>query len=108
MDDLSKLSRDELNTYAGELGMADAAEYPNKAELIAAIDAATTPDAPSWEAAQAEPEPAKGDTYTAIKGFTVDDGRTIMPGDTVTIDASWPARRAKQLLEQGYIKEGGG
>lgn len=103
MDDLSKLTRDELNAYAGELGLPDAAEYANKADLIAAIDAATAPDEPTEEPA-AEPT---GDTYVAIKGFTLGDGTVVMPGDPVTIDASWPDRRAKQLLEQGYIKEGG-
>ena len=108
MDDLNKLSRDELNTYAGELGMADAAEYPNKAELIAAIEAATTPDAEA-DATDDEPktgvEPAKaGQRYQVLKAVTDEEGRTYMPGEEFTPGSGFPSRRPKQLVEQKFLR----
>lgn len=44
-----------------------------------------------------------GATYRVLKAITVDTGQTYMPGDTIVIDASWPARRAKQLVEQKFL-----
>lgn len=102
-DDLSKLTRDELNNYAGELGMPDAAEYPNKADLIAAIEAATEPDADAAADDDAEPEP-EGQKYEVLKAVTDDEGRTYMPGETFVPGAGFPSRRPKQLVDQKFLR----
>lgn len=44
-----------------------------------------------------------GESYRVLKAITVDTGQTYMPGDEIVIDASWPARRAKQLVEQKFL-----
>jgi hypothetical protein len=54
------------------------------------------------EAKEQEPA-AKGETYRVLKAITVDTGQTYMPGETIEIDATWPARRAKQLVEQKFL-----
>lgn len=107
-DDLSKLTRDELNTMADELGVADAAALSTKADVIAAIaeiEVATDPD-PAVDP-DADPEsdtdPVEGTSYRVLKAITVDSGQTYMPGDSIVIDATWPARRAKQLVEQKFL-----
>ena len=115
MDDLTKMSRDELNNYAGGLGMADAAEYPNKAELIAAIEAATTPDdaadddtdaAPAdADAADDDAEPEQtGTRYEVLKAVTDEDGRTYMPGEEFTPGSGFPSRRPQQLVDQKFLR----
>ena len=113
MDDLTKMSRDELNNYAGEPGMADAAEYPNKAELIAAIEAATTPDdvadnntdATPDDAADDDAEPEQSGTrYEVLKAVTDEDGRTYMPGDVFTPGSGFPSRRPQQLVDQKFLR----
>ena len=112
-DDLSKLTRDELNAKADELGLEGAADFPNKAELIAAMEALAGAD-PDGESDDSDPddqepedaegdEPAEGTPYRVLKAITVDTGQTFMPGDEIVIDASWPARRAKQLVEQKFL-----
>jgi hypothetical protein len=48
--DITKLNRDDLNTYAEAHGIDNPASYPNKPALIAAIeDALTAPDGPNGD-----------------------------------------------------------
>lgn len=103
-DDLSKMTRDELNNYAGELGLPDAAEYPNKSDLIAAIEAATAPDNDEADADDdAEPEPT-GQRYEVLKAVTDDAGQTYMPGETFVPGPGFPSRRPKQLVDQKFLR----
>jgi hypothetical protein len=97
--DLTAKTRAELNDIAGELGLPDAAEFPNKADLITAIEAKQAETAPE----EAEEEPAKGAQYRVLKAFTLNSGQTVMPGDTVTPEKDWPERRPGQLVKQGYL-----
>jgi hypothetical protein len=112
-----KMTRDELNNVAGERGIADAASYPNKAELIAAIEAAPEPDAaPDGDAdsdtgddagSEDEPESAPektGQRYQVLKAVTDEDGRTYMPGDEFVPGAGFPSRRPKQLVDQKFLR----
>lgn len=112
MDDLKGMTRDELNDVAGERGIADAASYPNKAELIAAIEAApepeTAPDADqdaddTEPTTGAEPEPS-GQRYTVLKAITVEDGKTYMPGEEFVPGPDFPSRRPKQLVDQHFLR----
>ena len=121
--DVHKMTRDELNNYAGELGIADAAELANKDEVIAAIEAANddqdtqptddddTDAAPDDEPADdadaapddAQPEPS-GQTYEVLKAVTDDEGRTYMPGEQFTPGSGFPSRRPKQLVDQKFLR----
>jgi len=54
-----------------------------------------------------EADDEAGATYHVLKAFTLDDGRTVMPGDEfdpATVE-KWPARRAKQMVDQKFMKE---
>ena len=62
-----------------------------------AKQANTAPDADQ------EAQTPAGESYRVLKAITVDTGQTFMPGDEIVIDASWPARRAKQLVEQKFL-----
>lgn len=64
---------------------------------MATKQANTAPDADQEAHAPA------GESYRVLKAITVDTGQTYMPGDEIVIDASWPARRAKQLVEQKFL-----
>lgn len=119
---LHGMTRDELNDHAGGLGIADAADrsvYPTKDDLIAAIEAkqaeAADAEAPSDEAGdggEESPAPEAGTNaarYRVLKAITDGDGRTWMPGEEIDLSGpEWPARRAKQLEEQKYLRPIGG
>lgn len=108
-NDFQKMTRDELNNVAGERGIADAASYANKAELIAAIEAAPAPDtaddgeaeADSGDDADAEPS---GQRYAVLKAVTDEDGRTYMPGEEFVPGPGFPSRRPRQLVDQKYLR----
>lgn len=113
--DYQKMTRDELNNVAGERGIADAASYPNKAELIAAIEAApdTAPDAaadtdaetPEADAADDDAEPEQsGQRYEVLKAVTDDEGRTYMPGEEFVPGSGFPSRRPQQLVDQKFLR----
>jgi len=113
MDDLKGMTRDELNDYAGERGIADAASYPNKAELLAALEAAPAQDDAADDNTDAAPddvadddaEPAKAGTrYEVLKAVTDDDGRTYMPGEEFVPGSGFPARRPQQLVDQKFLR----
>lgn len=60
MADLDSMTRDELNAYAAEHGVADPESYANKDELRAEIDAVPAADRPtSMQDAAAEQEAGK-------------------------------------------------
>lgn len=40
--------------------------------------------------------------YRVLKAITLEDGRTAMPGDTVT-DEGWPYGRGALLVDQRYL-----
>lgn len=40
--------------------------------------------------------------YRILKAVTLEDGRTAMPGDTVS-DTDWPYGRAALLIDQRYM-----
>jgi hypothetical protein len=113
--DYQRMTRDELNAYAGEVGIVDAAAYPNKADLLAAIDAALS-DADAASAAalasDAEPNDQSGDAepeqsgtrYEVLKAVTDDEGRTYMPGEHFVPGSGFPSRRPKQLVDQKYLR----
>lgn len=113
MDDLKGMTRDELNDVAGERGIADAASYPNKADLIAAIESLPEdPDAPVGSeptddepvlGEMAESEPS-GQRYTVLKAITVEDGKTYMPGEEFVPGPDFPSRRPKQLVDQHFLR----
>jgi hypothetical protein len=65
------------------------------------------PGNPPGPAAKAEDEGKdEADSYRVLKAFTLDDGRTVMPGEKfVPGDVEkWPARRSKQLVDQKYLR----
>jgi len=113
---LRSMTRAELDAFATERGIADPAGFPNKDALIEAIEAAPEAgdeagDADGGEEAEGaegekESAPTKaGDRYRVLKGFTLDDGRTVMPDEEFAPEAgSFPARRVKQMVEQKYLR----
>ncbi len=118
--DVSRMTRAELNDYAGGLGIADAAEMANKDEVMAAIDAALAEQddlsahnadaeyrADTTDVADdnddAEPEQS-GKRYEVLKAVTDEDGRTYMPGEEFTPGSGFPSRRPKQLVEQKFLR----
>jgi hypothetical protein len=116
--DVTRMTRAELNDYAGGLGIADAAEMANKDEVMAAIDAALAEhdDAPDdgaddnntdaesdADADAAEPEQS-GTRYEVLKAVTDDDGRTYMPGEEFAPGPGFPSRRPKQLVDQKFLR----
>lgn len=99
--DLSTMTRAELNAHATEQGIENPEGYANKGELIAALSGEGAGDG-DGEAPAAEPM-----RFRVLKAVTLDDGRTVMPGESLEIapdDASWPARRPKQLVGQKYLR----
>lgn len=114
MDETKGMTRAELNDYAGELGIADAAEMANKDEVIAAIEAELSnnpepnPDA-EYEDADSEPttgaesEPAR-QRYFLLKAVTVEDGTTYMPGESVAFGPAFTSRRLSQLVDQKFLR----
>jgi hypothetical protein len=61
------------------------------------------PDADAKAKAKAKPD---AERFRVLKAFTLDDGRTVMPGETFSpADVEkWPERRTKQLEEQKYLR----
>ena len=116
--DVTRMTRAELNDYAGGLGIADAAEMANKDEVMAAIDAAladqddaaddntdAAPDDNTDDAADDNAEPAKAGTrYEVLKAVTDDDGRSYMPGEEFVPGSGFPARRPQQLVDQKFLR----
>lgn len=116
------MTRSELNDRAGELGIADAASLANKDEVIAAIESAMMGQSTTDEEnkvdvfggteddtepePESEPEKAEGDRFRVLKAFTLDDGRTVMPGEEFAPGdiEKWPARRSKQMVDQKYLR----
>lgn len=66
----------------------------------------TTTTTTTTTTAAPEPDAEEADSYRVLKGFTLDDGRVVMPGEKfVPADVEkWPARRSKQLVEQKYLR----
>jgi hypothetical protein len=80
MTDLSALTRDELNAHAESVGIADPAGFPNKGELVAAIEAAETPaEAPTTLDDAALPDPVRRD----IERHLADPQATPLPAGVV-------------------------
>jgi hypothetical protein len=113
--DFQKMTRDELNDYASGHGVADAANYANKAELIAALEAApgqddvtddTTDgdDAESGESDDDAESEQSGQRYEVLKAVTDEDGRTYMPGEQFVPGSGFPSRRPKQLVDQKFLR----
>lgn len=59
-------------------------------------DAATAED-------KAEPQAV---TFHVLKAITLDDGLTVMPGETFNPSdvKNWPARRTQQLVDQKFLR----
>jgi hypothetical protein len=124
------MTRADLNAYAAECGVDDPEGYANKEELAAAVEAsmgkpAATDDGDSADSGDGDGDASSGDDgddpgdpnaddtevptadrYRVLKAFTLDDGRTVMPGEVFEpADVTpWPARRTKQLTEQKYLR----
>lgn len=84
----------------------DKAATPTTTTTPTPTPTSTTTVAPQ-DAANAESEDKDvADSYRVLKGFTLDDGRVVMPGEKfVPGDVEkWPARRSKQLVDQKYLR----
>lgn len=73
--------------------------------------AAKAPEPAASAAPESKPaakaEPAESMRFRVLKAITLDDGRTVMPGEELEIaadDPSWPARRPRQLTRQKYLR----
>ena len=118
---LRSMTRADLEAYAAECGVEAPESYPNKEALIEAIEGAV----PADEGSESEADPDAGDEpdeaealgdepaaepaaeperYRVLKAFTLDDGRTVMPGEEWTPEGGWPARRLHQMNDQKYLR----
>ena len=83
-----------------------ASATPTTTTTPAPTSTSTTTVAPQ-DAAKAEDEGKdEADSYRVLKAFTLDDGRTVMPGEKsepASVE-KWPARRSKQLVDQKYLR----
>lgn len=113
------MTRAEMNDYAAAHGIADAEGFANKDDLATAIEAGAEAGKPAETAGDGSDASAGGDgeapaseepdrtgaRYRVLKAITVGSGQTYMPGEEIEVGGEdWPARRAKQLVEQKYIK----
>lgn len=79
---------------------------PTTTTTPAPTPTSTTTVAPQDAPKAASEDKDEADSYHVLKAFTLDDGRTVMPGETFTPGdvEKWPARRSKQLVEQKYLR----
>lgn len=103
---LHSMTRAELEQHAADLGVEEPGGYPNKDALIDAISErhyALVGEA--GVEAEAEADPANSERYRVLKAITLADGSTVMPGEEIDLSGpEWPARRAKQLVDQKYLR----
>ena len=109
---LDGMTRDELNAYAETHGVADPGSYPNKAELVKAIEAAPSGERPTTGAQEAAADQEAAKPYAQddaeptgkdAPAFLVYQAGSPMPPpsgrpDMLWSDNEWDARDPEKNL----------